>query len=429
MASLIPTTIAWEEVLPTVGHSSAARAADLGRGRFAVMLLVLAASILLAAFIVVANWPLAPRTSLLTVVHSWTGRDFVTFWSASALTLRGEAVAAYDIARLHAAEVAVVGSEVKMPYWVYPPPALLLATPVALLPYGVALALWLLLPLTGLTLLLRRLAPHPLTPWLVPLFTGVSLCLGLGQNGVLLTLLLGGGLALLDRRALLAGVCFGLLACKPQLAVLVGPALLVGGHYRALAAMAATVLALAAASTLAFGLGIWSAFLHASSWMSAALASGELGYNLMATMFAAARLAGLSVLVATLLQGATTIAMLACVVLAWRRPLPLWWRGAILAAAIPLATPYACGYDLALLALPLAWLAGEQQRGGEPLTRFEFGVFMLVWLAPAAGWILAEATGLLLTPLAPLLLLVVLWRRASVLAASPAPRPEFAAAL
>src|SRR5262249_35489978 len=157
---------------------------------------------------VVANWPLSPRTSLLTVVHSWTGRDFVTFWSASTLTLHGEATAAYDIARLHAAEVAVVGSEVKMPYWVYPPPALLLVTPVALLPYGVALALWLLLPLIGLALLLRRLAPHPLTPWLVPLFTGVSLCLGLGQNGVLLTLLLGTGLLLLDRRALLAGCCF-----------------------------------------------------------------------------------------------------------------------------------------------------------------------------------------------------------------------------
>src|SRR5262249_30901869 len=156
----VSMTVAWEEVLPTVGHSSAARAAGLGRGRFVVVLLVLAASVLLAAFIVVANWPLSPRTSLLTVVHSWTGRDFVTFWSESILTLHGEAPAAYDIARLHAAEVAVVGSEVKMPYWVYPPPALLLVTPVALLPYGVALALWLLLPLIGLALLLRRLAPH-----------------------------------------------------------------------------------------------------------------------------------------------------------------------------------------------------------------------------------------------------------------------------
>jgi hypothetical protein len=185
---------------------------------------------------------------------------------------------------------------------------------------------------------------------------------------------------------------------------------------------------LAAASTVAFGLGAWSAFLQASAWMSAALVSGELGYNLMATTFAAARLAGLPVLAATLLQGATTLAMLACVVLAWRRPLPLWWRGAVLAAAMPLATPYACGYDLALLSLPLAWLAGEQQRGGESLTRFEFGVFMLVWLAPVAGWILAEATGLLLTPLAPLLLLLVLWRRAPLLAASPAPRPKLATA-
>ncbi len=420
------------EVLPIVRRSGAS-AGGLGRGRFAVLLVVLAASALLAAFIVIANWPLSPGTSLLTVVRSWTGRDFACFWSVSTLALHGEAAAAYDMARLHAVEVALVGAEIKTPAWVYPPPALLLVTPIALLPYAVALALWLLAPLIGLALLLRRLAPHPLTPWLLPLFTGVSLCLGIGQNAVLLTLLLGAGLLLLlERRALLAGCCLGLLACKPQLALLVGPALLVAGHYRALAAMAATVVTLAATSTLAFGMSIWPAFFQASSWMSAALASGELKYTLMATIFAAARMAGLSVTVAGVLQGAVTVTMLACVVQAWRRPLPFWLRSAILAAAMPLATPYACGYDLALLAIPLAWLAGEHQRTGGRASLFEFSVLVFAWLAPAAGWILAEATGVLLTPIAPLLLLLALWRRASGLLSSPDSFPaatsEFAAA-
>src|SRR5262249_51364490 len=150
-----------------------------------------------------------------------------------------------------------------------------------------------------------------------------------------------------------------------------------------------------------------------SSWMSAALASGELKYTLMATIFAAARMAGLSVTVAGVLQGAVTVTLLACVVQAWRSRLPLWLRGAILAAAMPLATPYACGYDLALLPLPLAWLVGNQLRTGERCSVFEFSVLVLAWLAPAAGWILAEATGVLLTPIAPLLLLLVLFRRAS----------------
>ena len=153
----------WGKVLPTV-RCSGASAGDLGRGRFAVLLLVFAASVLLAAFIVIANWPLSPSTSLLTVVRSWTGRDFACFWSVSALALHGEAAAAYDMARLHAVEVVLVGAEIKTPAWVYPPPALLLATPIALLPYGMALALWLLGPLIGLALMLRRLAPHPLTP-------------------------------------------------------------------------------------------------------------------------------------------------------------------------------------------------------------------------------------------------------------------------
>jgi hypothetical protein len=197
------------------------------------------------------------------------------------------------------------------------------------------------------------------------------------------------------------------------LAVLIGPALLAGGYYRALAAMAATVLALAAASTLIFGSDIWPAFFRASSQVSAALAAGELPYAAMATIFAAARLAGLSVMAASALQGAATLAVLACVVVAWRRPLPLWLRGSILVAAIPLATPYVYGYDLVLLTLPLAWLAGEHRRAGGPLTPFEFSVLVLAWLAPAAGWILAEATGVLLTPVVLMLLLIVVWRRAS----------------
>src|SRR5262245_27115037 len=67
------------EVLPIV-RCGGASAGNLGRGRFAVLLLVLAASALLAAFIVIANWPLSPSTSLLTVVRSWTGRDFACFW-------------------------------------------------------------------------------------------------------------------------------------------------------------------------------------------------------------------------------------------------------------------------------------------------------------------------------------------------------------
>src|SRR5262249_62412126 len=92
-----------------------------------------------------------------------------------------------------------------------------------------------------------------------------------------------------------------------------------------------------------------------------------------------------------------------------RSAAPLWLRGAILATAIPLAAPYCLNYDLAVLVLPLAWLADEARRTG-----WRHGtavVFTLVWLVPVVGWLLAGRAGFLPTPLVLLLLLVLLCRR------------------
>jgi glycosyl transferase family 87 len=394
-----------ESLLNAEGRRSGA---SLGLGWFTILLLVFTASAVMLVIDVVVNWPLAP--TLLNIGGMWTGRDFVAFWAASDLALHGQAAQAYDYARIHAVEISAVGGDVRMTAWAYPPPALLLVYPLALLSYPVALAVWLLLPLVGLALLLRRLAPHPLTPWLAPLFTGISQSLGIGQNGVLSALMLGAGLLALDRKPLLAGCCFGLLACKPQLAILVGPALLVGGHYRALAAMAATVLILALASWIAFGTSTWEAFFKNLPVITSWLADGSLPYALMTTVFAAARLAGVSAANAYALQWLSTIGALVVVVWIWRRPLPLWLRGSALAAAIPMATPYAYSYDLALLSLPLAWLTWDALT--RAWRRVDGVVLMLTWLAPAGGWLLADSTKVLVTPLILALLLAVITRRA-----------------
>jgi len=110
------------------------------------------------------------------------------------------------------------------------------------------------------------------------------------------------------------------------------------------------------------------------------------------------------------LQSLSTIGALAVVVWIWRRPLPLSLRGSALAAAIPLATPYGFSYDLALLGLPLAWLAWDGLTRG--WRRSDLAVLVLVWMAPSLGYALAKSTGVLLTPLVLLLLLAVVCRRA-----------------
>jgi alpha-1,2-mannosyltransferase len=98
--------------------------------------------------------------------------------------------------------------------------------------------------------------------WIVLLgYPAVMVNAGFGQNGFLSTALLGGGAVLMDRRPALAGVCLGCLGYKPQLGIIVPLALAVAGRWRCFAAAAATMLALAGAATLAFGMDIWPPFI------------------------------------------------------------------------------------------------------------------------------------------------------------------------
>ena len=74
-----------------------------------------------------------------------------------------------------------------------------------------------------------------------------------GQNGFLIAGLLAGGVLMLDRRPLLAGVLFGMLTLKPHFGLLIPIVLLATGRWRTIAAACATTLLLCGVATLAFG--------------------------------------------------------------------------------------------------------------------------------------------------------------------------------
>jgi len=370
-----------------------------------VWLLILVASAAYLLVGLVTSWDIEPPT-LANAGGLAVGRDFIAFWSASAMALAGTAEQVYDVARLHALQVATIGVDIVEYPWLYPPTGLLLVLPLALLPYLGALALWLAAPTIGLATVARRLAQTRWAAWLMPLFPGVAQCLIMGQNGILSTLLLAGGLLQLERRPALAGCFLGLLTYKPQLALLIGPALLVGGHYRALLATVASALALAGASWIVLGTSTWQAFVAAMPEIGAVAAHNAAIWPLMVTPYGAVRIAGAGVNAAYAVQGFITVGVLLTVVWSWRSATPPWLRGAILATAMPLATPYCLNYDLAVLVLPLAWLAGEARRTG--WRHGTAAVFALVWLVPVAGWLLAGRTGFLPTPLVLLLLLGLL---------------------
>jgi hypothetical protein len=347
------------------------------------------------------------------------GGDFSHFWMAATLAWGGDPTGAYDPATLQGALAAFFGLPLKYAF-PYPPTFLLVLLPLALLPYLTSLAVWQSTTLTGYLLVLGRIAPHPLALWLSLIFPGVYLNFSFGQNGLLSAALLGGGLLLLNRFPLSAGVLLGLLTYKPHLAFLVPVALLAGGRRRALGAMVATAAGLALASVLVLGYEVWVAFWRTLPVSMKLLetgrtASGMVMYK-MPTIFAGAILLGAGVTLAWALQGMAMLGIGALVVWTWFRGTSLALEGSILVLAILLFMPFGFVYDLALMALPLAWIGWEgHTQGWLP------GEKLLLIIGWAFPFFLTQVTGALSLPLAPLVLtslLILTIRRARLEARS-----------
>jgi hypothetical protein len=342
------------------------------------------------------------------------GTDFVSFWTASRLALDGHPAAAYDPALHEAAQRALFpASRAGYFAFFYPPPYLLICLPLALLPYVAALAAWLGAGFALLATCVRRLLP-PGWPFLpIAAFPGVFVNAGSGQNGFLSASCLGGAMLLLDRRPFLAGLCLGGLVCKPHLLVAAPVALLAARRWRAIAGAATSACVLVGLSWAVFGGATWRAFLADTALARATLEQGLVAASKMTSTFAAARMLGEGVGLAYAVQGAVAAATFALLArgAAGRpggRP-----EGALLVAATLLCSPFLLSYDLAALALPVAWVAAQAERTG-----------WLPWerLGLLAAYVLPLATlvaGRLGLPIAPLVvagLLAIVLRRAAAVA-------------
>lgn len=335
------------------------------------------------------------------------GRDFVAFFSAATLTLNGHAIGAYDHAAIDAAAEQAIGAPVKFLPWFYPPYMLMLVAPLALLPYLVAVAVWSLAPLASLLLVIRRYAASAWASAAILIFPGTAQSVLAGQNGVLSALIIVGGLVNLERRPVLAGVILGTLSYKPHVAAAVYAALLIGRCWRALGTAIAVAILLAAASLAVLGLDPWLAFFREAQVARTFVENGQLPWPLMATVFAAARLAGVDLPVAYALQAVVACGALLALFLVWKRDdIPLEARAAVLVTVIPLTTPYAFNYDLAIIGIALLWLARTGLETG--LRRGELVVFAMAWVAPPVGYALAKMSDVLVTPAVLVALLGVL---------------------
>jgi alpha-1,2-mannosyltransferase len=310
------------------------------------------------------------------------GADFLQIWAGSSLAAQGRAAAVYDPAALKQVETAIVGGDfAKFALWHYPPSFLLMMLPLSALNYLAALAVWLFIPLTAFLLILYGIYPDRLTIWLSLASMGTVQNLCYGQGAFLVGALLGGGLLLVDRRPLLAGILFGLVInYKPHLVALILVAFLAGGHWRALTSLAATCAILTLASLGVFGLPTWLAFWHDLPVMRAHLGEADL-WGRFPTVFCGVRLLGGGPGLAMALQLLTGLGAVAGVYWVWRRRASLPLRASVLVVGTFLVTPYVLNYDLTLLLLPMAWMAWEGfQRQWGPGEKIMLG---LAWLTPS----------------------------------------------
>lgn len=341
------------------------------------------------------------------------GTDFTNVYAAGTLALEGRAEAAYDPVRQHAAEKAVFdGREVPFYGWHYPPLFLILAAVLALLPYGLALLAWAGLTLAAYLAVMRAILPRPETALVALAFPAVLVNLGHGQNGFLSAALLGGGLLLLDRRPVVAGLLFGLLAYKPQFGLLLPLVLAASGRWSAFGAAAAAVIAVSLAATGLFGSGIWPAFLHSTAFTrEVVLEGGGTGWAKIQSLFAAVRMWGGGVDAAYAAQGTLALAAAACLLWLWRSPAAHALKAAALACACLLATPYVLDYDLVVLAVAIAFFAVHGLAHG--FRDYEISVLAAVWLAPLLARSVAGATALPLGFAAVAALFILTLRRAA----------------
>lgn len=355
------------------------------------------------------------------------GTDFSNFWSASKLALMGEPAAVYDMARQYAVQKQEFGPQTGFYPFFYPPIYLLICYPLAALPYLTALAIWIAITGYAYLAVVRRIGDGVVG--LVPIlaFPAVFVTVGHGQNALLTTAILGAAALSLDRRPVVAGMLLGLLAFKPHLAVVAPLMLLAAGRWRAFAASALTACALALLSLGIFGLDAWKAFIASAPAAKAVLDDKMMAAEKLQSIFGAVRVLGGGAALAYVAQAAVALPLLGALLVVARRSLSGVAIGALVATAAALTSPYFLDYDLALLAIPLAWATAQGVKNG--FLPWEKSILVLAFALPAFSRVLAFAIGVPLAPLAIGLLFWIVMRRAT--SASPQPglegaRPAFA---
>ena len=316
------------------------------------------------------------------------GGDFISFWRAAQHLGAGTSDAIYDAEAWRKNAEQGAG---RLDWFLYPPFALFGLWPLRGMSYDQAVIWWSVLPLPFYFLLVWKLVRRSLDQletgapasrrehFQLSLLVGVF-CLPFltanffsGQTGAWLAVAVLGAVYFWPTRAVLAGLCIGLVAVKPQTGLLLPFALAAQGRWRSFSSAAATVVALVLLSTAWLGADVWSKYLAITHLFSSLIAGGYGTIHLL-VLGPYVSLVGVGVPAgfALAVQLACSLTALAAINLAFRvrncaderQDL----RFAMLALGMLVATPYSLTYDTPVLVLVIVPILARAWRSGwQPL--------------------------------------------------------------
>jgi hypothetical protein len=326
------------------------------------------------------------------------GIDYADYYAAGRMVLEGDLARVYDYMAHHAALERIFGSIPYLLEWVYPPTFLLPIVPLSLLPFALSYPLWLILTFIPAALCVYFLTgKNKFAPLCYLLFPGTFLNIRWGQNGFLTAALIGFGVYYIESSPLLAGLMFGLLTFKPQMALVPFAILLFTKKWKALGWSAFFAFALALLSAVVFGVDTWVNFFVTSPGNAARLAASWATTNWgIPTLSTALRCLGLSgIALYASLAVVAALSLYACVRV-WRATSVFSLRAAALVICLFLAFPYVSLYDFAIFGVPMTLLFFDWQTKRE--YAFHPALLCLLWLMPIVTLYIFAKTNVQLCP-------------------------------
>ncbi|GAB5390265.1 MAG: hypothetical protein Alpg2KO_32330 [Alphaproteobacteria bacterium] len=348
------------------------------------------------------------------------GSDFIAFYVAGAEAGGDAPTDVYDSearAQAHADLAGYVdgadseGGIVRTYGFAYPPYVLPALSALASLPYMAALYVWIGAQLVALMAAAWGWFRIGWLPFVLLLHPTVLQNIVAGQNGALTAACLLGGLwALRERKEVLAGCLFALLAFKPHIVILIPLCLLAGRYWKAFGTMAGLGVVLAIVPFIAYGtdaaMQMWFTLWPAQVAETAGyVLQPEFVWHRIFTVYLFALKLGLPAMAAQIVQSIVALGVIAAVMWLWsRKDARFEWRAIALLLAVPLCTPYAFDYDMVGIAiLPMLLLGGYILSQRRTPTAREYATFVALWFATFVLWLIPLTSGL--PPVAPLVLL------------------------